>query len=307
MAFDFEQMLRTIEERQWALADFDWDSPGAEAITEEQWPRLRAFMIDVVWIENVGARGFAALAHQAPNPTLARIYQYFHAEEQRHANAELALMRRWGMLDGDGIPEPNAQIRLAIGWLDRYADDQPLSYLGTLIPMLEVALDGALVKFLLDEVRDPLCHEVFHKINADESRHLAVDFQVLDLLGAAPLRRLLVEAVGTALRPGILIGALNFVPLMSRMRDDIVALGIDEERLYHAMRRFSAVGARSPNTRRMPGFQLFERHGRMVIDRTHPYHRFADGMVRLTDALPRRWLPKTSSWAKELTYEPVAS
>ena len=27
------------------------------------------------------------------------IYRYFHAEEQRHANAELALMRRWGMLE----------------------------------------------------------------------------------------------------------------------------------------------------------------------------------------------------------------
>ena len=49
--------------------------------------------------------------------------------------------------------------------------------------MLEVALDGALVKFLLDEVADPLCHEVFDKINSDESRHLAVDFHVLELLG----------------------------------------------------------------------------------------------------------------------------
>ena len=32
------------------------------------------------------------LAKKAPAPTIAEIYRYFHAEEQRHANAELALI-----------------------------------------------------------------------------------------------------------------------------------------------------------------------------------------------------------------------
>ena len=125
------------------------------SITDEQRPKLKAFMADLCWIENIGARGFAALAKKAPTPTIAEIYRYFHAEEQRHANAELALMKRWGMLDDGEMPEPNVNIRLAIDWLDRWADDMPLSLLGTVIPMLEVALDGALLKFLLDEVRRP--------------------------------------------------------------------------------------------------------------------------------------------------------
>ena len=74
-------------------------------------------MADLCWIENIGARGFSALAKKAPNPTLAEIYRYFHAEEQRHANAELALMKRWGMLDDGEIPEPNVNIRMAMsGW-----------------------------------------------------------------------------------------------------------------------------------------------------------------------------------------------
>ena len=73
----------------------------------------------------------------------------------------------------------------------------PLSLLGTVIPMLEVALDGALLKFLLDEVHDPVCHQVFEKINNDESRHLAVDFEVLDMIGHAKIRRMLIDFVGT--------------------------------------------------------------------------------------------------------------
>ena len=188
MAIDMDVMLAKIKDRQWALADIDWDAPGAEMITDEQRPKLKAFMADLCWIENIGARGFAALAKKAPTPTIAEIYRYFHAEEQRHANAELALMKRWGMLDDGEVPEPNVNIRLAIDWLDRWADDMPLSLLGTVIPMLEVALDGALLKFLLDEVDDPVCHQVFEKINNDESRHLAVDFEVLDMIGHAKIR-----------------------------------------------------------------------------------------------------------------------
>lgn len=130
MATDFEETLRTIQARQWALADFDWEAAGADQITDAQRPKLAAFMADLVWIENIGARGFAALAKKAPNPTLATIYRYFHAEEQRHANAELALMHRWGMLEAGAVPEPSIQVRLAIEWLDRYADEMPLSALG---------------------------------------------------------------------------------------------------------------------------------------------------------------------------------
>jgi hypothetical protein len=306
MAFDYDDMLQMIKDRQWALADIDWDAPGAELITDEQRPKLGAFMADLVWIENIGARGFAAMARKAPTDTLEQIYTYFYAEEQRHANAELALMRRWGMLDEGEIPEPNINIRLAIEWLDRYSDGLSLTILGTVIPMLEVALDGALVKFLLDQVADPLCHEVFGKINADESRHLAVDFQVLDLLGAARLRRLLIET-GGAVHPAILIGLLTYIPLLNRMRDNLVAMGLSEQRLYAAMKRFAGVGERSANTRRLWTYQVLERHAAMVTNRAHPYHYFADFMVQVTARYPRRLLRPVPSWAKELTSEPIAS
>ncbi|MFL6156238.1 MAG: ferritin-like domain-containing protein, partial [Marmoricola sp.] len=72
---DFAEMLVKIKDRQWALADIDWEAPGAETITDEFRPRLKAFMADLCWIENVGARGFAALATKAPDPTIAEIYR----------------------------------------------------------------------------------------------------------------------------------------------------------------------------------------------------------------------------------------
>src|ERR671920_756336 len=62
MAIDMDVMLAKIKDRQWALADIDWDAPGAEMITDEQRPKLKAFMADLCWIENIGARGFAGQA-----------------------------------------------------------------------------------------------------------------------------------------------------------------------------------------------------------------------------------------------------
>src|ERR1700749_1775717 len=235
MGIDMETMLTKIKDRQWALPDIDWEAPGAETIDDEFRPKLKAFMADLCWIENIGARGFSALAKKAPNRTLAEIYRYFHAEEQRHANAELALMKRWGMLDDGEMPEPNVNIRLAMQWLDTYADGMSLSILGTVIPMLEVALDGALLKFLLDEVDDPVCHQVFEKINNDESRHLAVDFEVLDMIGNAKARKLAIDFVGSVASPGLIIGTIVYVPLLNRVRNEIVAMGLRPERLYKAV------------------------------------------------------------------------
>ncbi|HZQ31833.1 MAG TPA: ferritin-like domain-containing protein [Mycobacterium sp.] len=306
MAIDMDTMLAKIKDRQWALADIDWDAPGAEMITDAQRPKLKAFMADLCWIENIGARGFAALAKKAPTPTLAEIYRYFHAEEQRHANAELALMKRWGMLDGDEVPEPNVNIRLAIEWLDRFSDDMPLSVLGTVIPMLEVALDGALLKFLLEEVHDPVCHQVFEKINNDESRHIAVDFEVLDMIGHAKARKLAIQFVGTVASPGLILGAVMYLPLLNRVRNEMVGMGMQPDKLYNAVKRFKQLGERGEYTWRVPTYQVLKQHAKMVVNPRHPYHLLANSMVWLSDRYPQPLLPAVPSWVKEITHEPAA-
>jgi hypothetical protein len=307
MAMDLDVMLAKIKDRQWALADIDWDAPGAETISDEFRPRLKQFMADLTWIENVGARGFAAMAKKTPDRTLAEIYRYFHAEEQRHANAELALMKRWGMLSDGEIPEPNNNIRLAIEWLDRFSDDMPLSVLGTVIPMLEVALDGALLKFLLEEVHDPVCHQVFEKINNDESRHIAVDFEVLDRLGHARARKLAIDFVGNLASPGLIIGAAMYIPLLNRTRNSIVEMGLDPERLYAALGRFKKLGERGDGAPRLPLYQVVKWHAAMVTDPRHPYHLLANSMVWVSDRLPTALMPTIPTWFRELTYQPVST
>ncbi len=307
-SIELEKMLAKVKASQWALADIDWDAPGADRITAEQWPKLKAFMADLMWIEHVGARGFAAMAKKAPNDTLKEIYTYFHAEEQRHANAEMALMKRWGMLDGDNIPEPNKNLKLVIQWLDRYSDDMPLEVLGSVIPMLEIALDGALCTFLLETVDDPVCHQAFAKINDDESRHLGVGFHVLEMQGHGPLYLKTLKALGTIADPRLILGVASYVPLLNRMRDNIIEMGLGEERLYAAMRKFERIGGRTQEGRNNPWYQIISRHGRMVVNRRNRmYHAPVDAMVKLTDRVPEWVMPsRVPTWVKGITYKPTA-
>jgi len=307
-SIDLDKMLAKIKASQWALADIDWDAPGADRITAEQWPKLKAFMADLMWIEHVGARGFAAMAKKAPNDTLKEIYTYFHAEEQRHANAEMALMKRWGMLDGENIPEPNKNLKLVIQWLDRYSDDMPLEVLGSVIPMLEIALDGALCTFLLETVDDPVCHQAFAKINDDESRHLGVGFHVLEMQGHGPVYLKTLKALGTIADPRLILGVASYVPLLNRMRDNIIEMGLGEERLYAAMRKFERIGGRTQEGRNNPWYQIISRHGRMVVNRRNRmYHAPVDAMVKLTDRVPEWVMPsRVPTWVKGITYKPTA-
>lgn len=308
MPLDLAKMLDRIQERQWALADFDWDAPGAERVTDEQRPSLAAFMADLVWIEQVGARGFAALSRQAKDPTLSEIYRWFHAEEQRHANAELALMRRWGMLDGDTVPAPNNNIRLVFNWLDRFGDGLPMGVLGSVIPLLEVALDGALLKFLLEEVHDPLCHEVFERINNDESRHLAVDFHVLGLLGASSggSNQLRASLKGLT-NPGVLTSLPIAIPLFRKVRDNLVAMGLDDTRLYASIERYGQLAARNGDAVRNPAYRVLRHYGGLIVDEDSWLQHLAGVLVAITDAVPKQALGRPPSWTRELTYEPVVA
>jgi hypothetical protein len=303
---DLEKTLTRMKASQWALADFDWDSPGAETITPELWPKLKAFMSDLTWIEHVGARGFAAMAKKAPTDTLREIYTYFHAEEQRHANAELALMKRWGMLEDGEVPEPNVNLRLVIEWLDKYSDDMPLEVLGSVIPVLEITLDGALCKFLLETVEDPLCHEVFKKINEDEARHLGVDFHVLEMLGHGPLYQLALKFAGAWMSPKLYLGVLSYFPLLNRMRDNIVTMGLPEEKLYECINKFERFGGQTEEGRRNPWYHLMRFHARMVVDRDSFYHPPVDGLVKLSNYIPKKMLGSVPTWVSKITWRPTA-
>lgn len=306
MTMDFQKTLDTIKARSWGLADFDWEAPGAELLDEATRTRMKPFMSDLVWIEHIGARAMVALARSARDPVLTEIYQWFHAEEQRHANVELALMRRWGMLEDGELPEIGRDQRLFLDWFDNHAYRLSFGQLVSALAMLEVALDGALVKFMMDEVDDPLCLEVFNKINADESRHLAVGFAVMEHLGMQPKSRVRLRKLASRLSPRAMLGVVYSMALLERMRGNVVGMGLDQDKLRRAMSRYKKVGDRSEAIRGYTWYQASRRLSERSLQGTGLYSDTARMILKLLERLPARPIETLPGWVEALTPEPVA-
>ena len=106
--------------------------------------------------------------------------------------------------------------------------------------------------------------------------------------------------------PGVIIGALMYLPLLNRVRNEMAGMGMEPERLYNAVKRFKQLGERGERTWRVPTYQVLKRHGAMVVNPRHPYHLLANSMVWLSDRYPKPLLKPVPSWFKELTYRPAA-
>ena len=174
---DLIRMRQACEDYQWSLDDVDWAGPGCA--DRETARSLEGFLSDVVWVEYVAEPIFEEMANHSVDPNLQAIYRSFSADERRHADAELKLMQRWGLLNPGEMPTPNVNIRTLHHQLARHSAAVHPSILVAIMPMLELLLDGALIRFLMEATDDPVMHSAFARINKDESRHLAVDFYML--------------------------------------------------------------------------------------------------------------------------------
>ena len=105
-------------------------------------------------------------------------------------------------------------------------------------------------------MKDPVCHQAFEKINDDESRHLGVGFTVMEMQGRGKTFIAATKMLAPLLDPRLMLGIASYVPLLNKMRDNIVEMGLPEERLYKAMNKFERIGGRTEDGRRNPWFRI---------------------------------------------------
>jgi hypothetical protein len=117
---------------------------------------------------------------------------------------------------------------------------------------------------------------------------------------------LLIDFVGHNATPGLIIGAIMGAPLINRIRNEIIEMGMEPERLYRAVKRFKELGDRGQHTSRVPTYRFLRRYASVVTNPRHPYHLLANSMVWLSDRYPRPLLPAVPTWVREVTHEPAA-
>lgn len=269
---------------QWCVDELDWDAPGAERVDDAQAVALAPFMADLYWIERVAATVFGAMAQRERDPVRRAIFESFAVDEQRHADAELQLMVRWGIMGRRQTPRPNPSVAKLLRTLERDAHRIHPSVFSAIIPMTELVLDGALVKYLMRSVDDPLCHRVFEKINADEARHLAMDFYMLEHYGKHhSVLHNAFDMLRSVARPEALYALFfGYFPTLARSRASIERMGLDLDEVATAMRRYVELGRRNVHIARHPTYRVMSRYVELVTDRRDP---LGHALARLSDAV----------------------
>ena len=279
---DLQRLEHKCHALQWSTDDVDWDAPGRERVSEAQAASLAGFMGDLYWIESIAAIVFEAMAARADDPVQERIFRTFAIDEQRHADAELALMARWGMIPRGETPTPNLNAANLIEALLKNAHNVHPSVFSAIIPLTELVLDGALVKYLEASIDDPLCHEVFLKINADEARHLAMDFHMLEHYGRehSVLQNSL-EFLKSFARPSSLYAMFfGYVPMLARGRHNVDRTGLSQDEIFRCMNRYIALSDRNPDIARHPAYRVMREYAKLVVSGNTAV---GDALVRLSD------------------------
>jgi hypothetical protein len=265
-ALDTQAMLEKCDRLQWSIDDIVWDAPGADTVGQDDRRALAGIMGDLYWIESVAAMVFGAMRDGTTDPELAAIFASFAKDEQRHADAELMLMRRWNMVGPSELPPSNASVGSLLDGLERGARFVHPAVFSAIIPFTELVLDGALVRHFEGMVHDPVASEVFHRINADEARHLAVDFYVLERFGQErSLAENGLDLVRAAAHPTVVYALLmGYLPLLLHSRDNLRRAGLEDEAVFRCVRKYIALGKRSRGVARHPAYALFRLQSRWL-------------------------------------------
>jgi hypothetical protein len=132
-----------------------------------------------------------------------------------------------------------------------------------------------------------------------------VGFSVMELSGYNKSFIQVTKMVMPLVDPRLLLGIAVYLPLLNKMRDNIIKLGLPEKKLYDVMKKFGQIGGRTPEGRRNPWFRIIHWHSLVVMDRSKRwYHRPVDAVVRMIDRIPKKRLPTVPRWVFELTWKP---
>jgi hypothetical protein len=282
---DLTRMRQMCDAGQWSLDQVDLDGPGLELFPQEQRPAVCRFVEELVWVEYAGHTLFSNLARSIDAPNVKGIFEVCSADEVRHAQAQGSLLRRWGGAAG-AMPRRGIRPHLMIRGMERLGGGIHPTVYATIITLVEVVLDGALVKYLTEQVADPVSQQVYGLINRDESRHLAMDWYLVGRYSKEfSFLRSVLALAGTLVHPTFVVALmLGFVPFMRRIAQRMEALPGGWQRTQKLFAQFVSQGDAHPDLRRQASYRLARRYAEHITRGNLPPGEL---LLRLSDGIDR--------------------
>ncbi len=171
-------MLAKCVRDQWSIDDLDWSLPPPALSRDKEQAVVQAFT-DMAGIELLAGALFEVQREKTTDPTLAKIFSTFVADEKRHSAVAARLAKHYDVHHYREYVESPALTRFRPHFLKLVRSTSP-EIANAYITSGELILDVALLRSLDDYVADDMSHRAMHLINRDESRHIAVDFHMTE-------------------------------------------------------------------------------------------------------------------------------
>lgn len=175
---DLERMLEKCHKFQWSVDDLDWTVKPKQMSREDEIAIVQYFT-DMAGIERLAKALFETQMERTEDPVLREIFATFVVDEERHAVAAERLASHYDVHHYKKY-ELNADlVKFRPHFINaiRYLSAEVAN---VYITAGELLLDVALLRSLDDYVDDEMSKQAMKLINRDESRHIAIDYHMVE-------------------------------------------------------------------------------------------------------------------------------
>lgn len=175
---DLAKMLDKCRREQWRIEDLDWAGRPREMSPDDEIAIVQYFT-DMAQIERLAGALFREQARKVDDETLQKIFRTFVADEERHAQAAERLARFY---DVHHLRRYQTNPSLA-AFFPRFLEMirwMPPDIANVYITTGELILDVALLRSINEYVHDAMSQRAMDLINRDESRHIAIDYHMIE-------------------------------------------------------------------------------------------------------------------------------
>lgn len=168
--------------------DLDW-SVTPRPMPPEHERAVVQYFTDMAGIELLAGELFKFQRDRTDDPVLREIFATFVKDEIRHSEVAARLAKHYDVSRLERYetnPHLAAFSRVFTSAVRRVAPDIANAY----ITSGELLLDIALLRSLDDFVDDEMSHQAMRLINRDESRHIAVDFHMVEYYASEEYERI---------------------------------------------------------------------------------------------------------------------
>ncbi len=175
---DLDRMLGKCRRDQWTPDVIDFSIPPRPMSRDDEIAVVQYFT-NMAGIERLAGALFAEQKRRAKDPRLVEIFESFVKDEVRHARVAQMLARHYDVHKYRSYePDPHL-LKFSPAFVDAIRHLTP-EVANVYITTGEIILDVALLRSLDDFVADPVSAQAMTLINRDESRHIAVDFHMVE-------------------------------------------------------------------------------------------------------------------------------